>query len=80
MQMDASLWRTCQREHQVISVALACVGCRGRQGHKQPQNWGFPPQMERRLRREEGAPVTLPGVLVLYTANGAPWSCAGRGQ
>lgn len=48
----------------MISVAPECA--RG-QGHKQPSSWAFPPQMERRLRRAEGAPVTLHGVLhILY--------------
>lgn len=36
--------------------------------------------MEKRLRREKGAPVTLYGVLVFCTANGASWSCAGEGS
>lgn len=39
---------------------------------KQPTSWVFPPQMERRLRGVDGAPVTLHWGIIYYIQQIAP--------
>lgn len=54
--MDASLWRPCQREHQVISVALECVGCRGETGSQAATELGIPSLDGKEAQERGGSP------------------------